>query len=149
MTIEKKSVAPRTVGERESARPARVPLGIPKRKLGVAYLIDGYHLHWINDENDRIFQAQQGGYEFVAPDEVGVITPEKESNVKRNVGKKDDGTPLAAFLMKIKQEWYDEDQASLEKINNQFDDAIRGGKLENVNNSYVPREGIRMSNKRK
>jgi len=122
-------------------------------KLTVNYTIDGYHLHGFNDENGRIQDALDGGYEFVSPEEVGGV---KENVVSRNtdlgdkvrflVGRQADGGPLYCYIMKIKQEWYEEDQAALQAKNNLIDDAIRKGRNTKDGTSaegfYAPREGI-------
>jgi hypothetical protein len=122
-------------------------------KLSVNYTIEGYHLHGFNDENGRIADALDGGYEFVTPEEVGGV---KENVVSRNtdlgdkvrwlVGRTTEGGPLYCYLMKIKQEWFEEDQAILQAKNNLIDDAIRKGRNTKDGSSaegfYAPREGI-------
>jgi hypothetical protein len=127
-------------------RKSRTPFGAPRSKLSVAYLIEGYHLHWINDSPGRIHEAQQSDYEFVKPSEVGV--EEKDNRVKRLVGTNEDGSALYAYLMKIRQDWYDEDQAKANEIQANFDDAIHKGRLEQMpgNAGYIPKEGISIRN---
>ena len=49
--------------------------------------------------------------------------------------------PIRAFLMKIRKEWYQEDQLAKEEVNKQVDEALRqgtpGGNV--VENQYVPK----------
>jgi hypothetical protein len=49
--------------------------------------------------------------------------------------------------MKIKREFYEEDQAALQSRNDRIDEAIRGGKLtgdgQNTEGFYKPKEGIK------
>lgn len=49
--------------------------------------------------------------------------------------------------MKIKQEWWEEDQEEMQKRNDLVDDAIRGGTNVKAGTSaegfYTPREGIK------
>jgi hypothetical protein len=102
-------------------------------KLKVNNQIEGYHLYIFNDTPGRINAALDNGYEFVSPNEVGGVS---ENVVSRNTDLGDkvrylvgqvDGEPLYAYLMKIKQEWWDEDQSSLQTKNNVIDAAIQSG----------------------
>lgn len=135
-------------------RETRIPFGSARTKLDVPYHIPGFHLHWVNDTPGRIAQAEQSGYEFVTFDEVrlsarsaGLVGGAVGTNVSRLVGKQEDGvTPLHAYLMKIKQEWYDEDQKTLQRKNDAVDSAIRGGNVEGhvgQDGRYIPRGGIK------
>jgi len=48
--------------------------------------------------------------------------------------------------MKIRQEWYEEDQAELQAKNNRIDAAIRKGKITGDDPSfYTPRDGIKLN----
>ena len=88
-----------------------------RTKLSVNKQIPGYHLHILNDLAGRIDQALELGYEFVSPEEVGGVANNVVSRngditgnkVRFLVGALEDGQPLYAYLMKIRQEWYDED----------------------------------------
>jgi hypothetical protein len=120
-------------------------------KLKVDFNIPGYHGYIFNDTPGRIETALQGGWEFVTPEEIGKMT---ENVVSRNtdlgskvrflVGKTDTGGPLYAYLMKIKQEWWEEDQAALQERNNKVDAAIKRGKVpgQDTEGFYVPSGGI-------
>ena len=120
----------------------RVPFGVPRAKLTVANQIQGFHLHVVNDEGGRISQAMEGGYEFVLPAEVG--SDSKESHVKWLVGKQEDGSALFGYLMKIREDWYEEDQKAVNATQDQFDIAIKKGTLEQSpgDHRYVPDGGI-------
>ena len=109
-------------------RAQRIPFGVKRQKLGVAMEIPGYHLRWINDDGVRIMQAQQGGYMFVTPAEVGLT--DKDSQVKRLVGKTETGAPLYAYLMKLEQAFYEEDRQIIQKEVDKFDTAIKSGSIE-------------------
>jgi hypothetical protein len=109
-------------------REKRVPFGITRTKLEVPMTLEGYHLHWVNDEPGRVMEAQRGGYTFVDPKEVG--STDTGSQVKRLVGKSEDGSALYAYLMKIEQSFYEEDQAVIQREVDKFDSAIRRGTLE-------------------
>jgi hypothetical protein len=104
-------------------------------KLQVGKQIQGYHLYFFNDEPGRIQAALEAGWEFVSPEEVGYAS----TNVtNRNldlgdrvsvIGSKNElGQPVQQVLLKIKQEWWEEDQAEIQKRNDRTDAAIRKGK---------------------
>ena len=111
-------------------RESRVPFGVTRTKLEVPMTIEGYHLHWVNDSAGRIPEAQRGGYTFVEPKEVGAV--DTGTQVKRLVGRNEDGSALYAYLMKIETAFYIEDQATIQGEVDQFDRAIKRGSLEEV-----------------
>ena len=129
MTTEKTTPAPliRAQADRP-ARAKRIPFGIARTKLEVPMTLEGYHLHWVNDTPGRVMEAQRGGYEFTLPKEIGL--PESDSQVKRLVGKHEDGSAMYAYLMKIEMSYYDEDQAKIQSEVDQFDRAIKRGTLD-------------------
>lgn len=96
----------------------------------------GFHGHIFNDTPGRIQQALDVGYEFVEANEVGSVSTNVVSRntdigdkVRFLVGSTDKGEPMYAYLMKIRKEFYEEDQAALNARIDITDDAIRGGKL--------------------
>lgn len=100
-------------------RGKRVPMGTPSIRLEVP-VVPGYSCRWINDQDDRINRATNGGYEFLLRTDFPNygLTESMPGNtdlgdkVSRIVGTARAGGPLRAYLMKIKQEWFDEDQAA-------------------------------------
>ena len=122
-------------------------------KISVQQQIDGYHLHVFTDKGGRIQSALDNGYEFVRPDEVGGVS---ENVVSRNgdlgerirylVNPRAEGTEQYGYLMKIRQEWHEEDQAELQAKNNLIDAAVRKGRITGENPSfYTPRDGIKIN----
>lgn len=122
-------------------------------KLSVRQQIDGYHLHVFTDAGSRIQEALDSGYEFVQPVEVGGVS---ENVVSRNgdlgerirylVNPRAQGTEQYGYLMKIRQEWYEEDQADLQAKNNLIDASIRNGKVTGDNPAfYHPTGGIKLN----
>lgn len=122
-------------------------------KLSVRQQIPGYHLHVLTDAGSRIQEAMDSGYEFVRPEEVGGVS---ENVVSRNgdlgerirflVNPRAQGSEQYGYLMKIRQEWYEEDQAELQAKNNRIDASIRGGKVSGENPAfYVPQGGIKLN----
>jgi hypothetical protein len=119
-------------------------------KLSVHQQISGYHLHIFTDSSVRVQEALDSGYEFVTPAEVGGVS---ENVVSRNgdlgerirylVNPRAEGTEQFGYLMKIRDEWYLQDQADLQAKNSRIDAAIRKGKITGDDASfYVPKGGI-------
>lgn len=114
---------PRASSERETpvAR-ERVPFGgaRPKLDVGVESLrASGYHVHWFNDEDSRLLDAEAAAYTFVTYgdlDKVGAQRDEATREARadervppRKVGTID-GAPLMAYLMKIPLEYFEQDE---------------------------------------
>ena len=137
----------KTTPEQKRAARQRIPFGIPRSKLSVSVDVPGYHLHWVNDEGGRVFAAEQGGYEFVTPQEVG--REGSDTRVRVHVGTTESGDGLFAYLMKIRQEWYEEDQAEIQKNLDQVEYAIKNGTFENdpSQNRYVKKDLMKFSSK--
>ena len=128
------------------------------QKLSIDGEIPGYHLHIFNDEPGRIEEAQSGGYEFVSPSEIGSVArgvvsgnTALDDKVRFLVGKDGQGGGLYAYLMKIKQEWYDEDVSDRQQRNDIVDQAIKAGKNVKAGSSsegfYSPQGGIKITNR--
>lgn len=133
----------KTVNKEVRTREKRRPFGVPVSRLSVFKEIPGYHLRWVNDEPGRIALAMESGYTFVSPEEVGRAGD--DGKVKEQAGTQRDGsTPLFMYLMKIAQEFYEEDRDSLNSQIDKIDEAIRGGKLDRQagDGRYVPEGGI-------
>ena len=136
MTQTQEKVVPKVEKRKE-----RIPLGVPRKKLE-AKEIPGFHLHWVNDYPGRVQEALGSGYEFVSEEETAIndfVTPgnaDLGTRVKRMVGKDDNGGALFAYLMKIDENLWKEDQLELQKRNNLVDEAIRRGDLNPVGNQY-------------
>jgi hypothetical protein len=97
-------------------RPARVPVGM-RPKLAVVGKNPNYVYRWINDTPGRISLFKQGGWELCTNDEVDVgnFTAEQSSGEGSLACQVvDGGTGLKAYVMKIKKEWFDEDQHAQE-----------------------------------
>jgi len=99
---------------RTTTRPQRTPLA-NRSVLSVKGKEPGYEYRIVNDVGDRVEMFKSMGYEVVADDSVQIgerriANPSREgSPVQVSVG---GGTK--AFLMRQKQEWFKEDQATKE-----------------------------------
>jgi hypothetical protein len=106
-------------------RPKRTPVG-SRNVLSVVGKEDGYVYRFVNDSGDRVAQYLEAGYEMVPASAVRVgdkrvnnPTPEG-SNAQVSVGHGQKG-----FLMRIKDEWYKEDQAAKQAHVNELEQAIK------------------------
>jgi hypothetical protein len=121
----------------QAQRPRRNSIGVPRLTLAVKFEIPGHHLCWMNDDGN-VEQALDSGYEFVTRGETELevgVTPTNvdiSDKIKQKVGTTQQGDVLYAYLMKIKQEWFEEDMQAIEAQNKQVEDAIASG---NINGS--------------
>jgi hypothetical protein len=152
--VEAKQETIRNTRERKQ-RDKRASFNGTEGKLRVGCQIEGFHLHVFNDVPGRIAQALDVGYEFVSPNEVGgtsVNVVDRNTDlgdkVRFLVGTGEKGEPQYAYLMKIQQEFYEEDQAVLQAKNDKIDEAVRGGKLTkegHTTDGFYGQEGIKIS----
>lgn len=130
----------KTQTKADQTRRQRVPYGGARRKLEVLWkdrkFIDGWVARWFNDQDGSLIRAEQAGYQFVSPSELAGVgdknvhsgNTDLNSRVSRVVGRSNaNNEPIRAFLMKIKSDWYDEDQLRKEDNNARIDEAIRAG----------------------
>lgn len=72
-----------------------------------------YEYRFVNDTGSRIHNFQQAGYEFVTGDEIAVGDSRVKDASDLGSNKRvisNDGT--TSYLMRIKRDWYNEDQAA-------------------------------------
>lgn len=158
-----KSVNPANTRDNSLPERTRIPMSVPQQKLAVPE-IPGYHLHWFNGNHSRIQQALRAGYEFVDPSEVDVtntgLADDAGKSGNSDMGSRvsiisgsdtdSDGGVPRLYLMKIRQEFWEEDQKTLEARNEQVAATIRGGGDVGNNpnggeNRYIPeshRKGV-------
>lgn len=133
---------------REDVTGEEMPFGQFDRKLEVwaenpLDPIPGFHLHWINDDGDRLMRMQAQGYAFVESNEIALSTKFVPLNkdlgkyITVHVGTKVNGDPMMAYLMKIPQETYEKRKRKEQAHNDMIEDAIRRGPT--ADNSYVPK----------
>lgn len=142
----------RPKNESRAARVNRVPLGAPRLKMTVPVKTEDTVLRWLNDHDNRLEDAEVGGYRFVervanvgTPDVIPGNT-DPGSRTSKIVGVKEDGSPLRAYLMEIDRETYEKDQAAKDSGIRAVEDTIRSGNIDGKasDNRYIPSEGIRM-----
>lgn len=119
----------------DKERRERVPFSTNRKRLSLNKELDGFITRWFNDQDDRLQRAEDGGYQYVHRKEIGQVGDKDISNgntdvnsrVSRVVGRQPTGQPIRAYLMKIRKDWYDADQAKKEEVNARVDEAIRAG----------------------
>jgi hypothetical protein len=124
---------PSLTPEEQEMYARRRPMSTPTRKLEVPE-IQGWHMHWFRDSN--IPRALQAGYVFVDSSELTVnqfnvatsqsITGNSDLGTRVRVQESftEAGQPGMLTLMKIRQEWYDEDQLKIASRNMEIMKAI-------------------------
>lgn len=114
----------------------RTPFSANRSRLKVDLKEKGFTHRWFNDQDDRVQRALDAGYAFVKPDEIGQVGDKEVhggntdlgSKVSRVVGRTAESQPIRAYLMKIPDAFYKEDQAKKEEVNRRVDEAVRAGK---------------------
>ena len=121
----------------EKRKPYRAAINGRRNKLSVKGGDPNYVYRIVNDVDDRVNDLKERGYEFETNNvQVGdkrVATPKQEgSPVKMSVG-----GGIQAYLMKIKKEWYEEDQLAKNQIVNETEEAIRANPTQDGNYGKV------------
>lgn len=140
MSIDK--VSPANGAARASDR-KRIPMSTPQQKLSVPE-IPGYYLYWMKGTPERLGRALQGGYEFVDASETtltnltlgGDAVKEGNSDLGTRVSvlaggdeMGTDGQPIRLYLMKIKEEWHQEDLLAQQAQSESLRRALAAGKV--------------------
>lgn len=122
--------AVRAERDRKGADREREPVaGGLRLKMEVRGSIPGYHLYWENDQDGAIETLLFEGFEFVEPAEVQmqsafVQDADLAHRVSRYVGRKEDGSPLRAYLMKCTDEIWRERESARYAQADAWDQAI-------------------------
>jgi hypothetical protein len=98
------------ISKAPSGRPQRTPVGT-RNILTVKGKDPNYEYRIVNDVDDRITQFQEAGYELVANEAVTV--GDKRVNAASSLGSTKQlsvGQGVKAYTMRIKKEWFQEDQ---------------------------------------
>lgn len=140
-----RGAAARRESERKSPpRERKASMGGMRLKLSVNGSVEGYHLYWENDEDGAIETLLYEGFDFVTPIEVDMesaIVQDSDlgNRISRYVGKKADGTPLRAYLLKCPDEVWSNRESDRYAIADSRDRDIRAGTVQNSDGRYVPK----------
>ena len=99
------------IAKAPSGRVQRTPVGT-RNILTVAGKEPGYEYRIINDSGDRVAEFLEAGYELVKENSIKVGDKRvNKSSSEGSVSQISVGQGQKAFVVRIKKEWYDEDQA--------------------------------------
>lgn len=111
-------------------RTQRVPVGT-RKILTVTGKEAGYEYRIVNDSGDRVQEFLDAGYELVENGSVRV--GDKRVNTATSEGTNAQisvGQGQKAFVVRIKKEWYDEDQAVKQAKVNELESATKAKALD-------------------
>ena len=115
-------------------RVSRAPINGTRNVLTASNKEPGFTYRFVNDEGDRVQTMQERGYEVVTDKTIKigdarVATPSAEGSARvASVG-----GGVKAVLMRIKDEWYQEDQALKQA---EIDEVEKSLKRTNLEGSY-------------
>lgn len=118
------------IAKAPSGRVQRTPVGT-RNVLTVAGKDANYEYRIINDSGDRVQEFLDAGYELVEKDSVRV--GDKRVGSATSEGSKAHlsvGQGQKAFVVRIKKEWYEEDQAAKQIRVNQLEEATKAKALD-------------------
>lgn len=102
--------------------PKRIPVFEAKRNaISVTDQDPNFEYRIVNDVNDRIQLFQRGGWEIV---DSGATFEAGEASQVGSVEARSVGGGVTGYLMRIKKEWYDEDQAKKARVIQEEEDHI-------------------------
>jgi len=116
--------------------------------------IPGYQLRWVNDEGGRLEEFKARGYEFVEKktQKVGDGDVSQRGSVDSRtrvlVGTHEDGSPKYGYLMKQRQEWYDEDQRAKQAPIDELEQTMFRN-LDTADGRYFPTTGPKITHNRR
>ncbi len=125
----------------KTTRTRRTPINGQRSVLGVKGKDPAYSYRIVNDVGDRINEFLERGYEVVTDNSVTVgdkrvaIPSQAGSAVEVSVGQ---GTK--AFLMRIKKEWHDEDQAAKNAKVDAIENQMKAETRKDGNYGYIKNE---------
>jgi len=111
-----------------SERVRRSPINGTRNRLNVRGKEPGYVYRIVNDLDDRIQTFQEMGYEIVNDSSVSVgdkrvaAATQEGSPIKVSVGQ-----GIQGYVMRQRQDWYDEDQAKKQEQINELEQSIKLG----------------------
>lgn len=121
----------------------RIPAGQPVTRLTTRGIPKGYRGYWAKES--QFSELLDAGYTFVYKENVDVGSlndrnPSLGSLVKCDFGRDN------LYLMKIREDWYQENMAEKQKIVNLRDAQIHGGTVAPFKHDYRPKDGINFKN---
>lgn len=120
MSNEKEAIAKAPRG-----RPQRTPVG-QRNVLTVTGKDPSYVYRIVNDLGDRVQEFLDAGYELVESNSVRVGDKRvNQASSEGSISQVSVGQGQKAFVMRIKKEWYEEDQQAKQKTVDQLEATIK------------------------
>ncbi len=122
----------------DASQRVRVPIGTNRDVTAVRTTPDGYTDRWVNDKPSRIERFKQAGYEHVESAQVGDVGVEG-THSENGVVSRDMGKGETAYLMRQRQDYFDEDQATKQRDIDKTVQSLRRDKIkstESTDGSY-------------
>lgn len=105
----------------EEKRPTRIPIHGARNIMAIPEMVKkpGYHYTWQPDRHSNLERFLNAGYAFVTD-------PGRANDLTANTSARLNGQGQALsmrsgedtlYLLEVRQEWYDEDQAAIERLN--------------------------------
>jgi len=118
------------IAKAPSGRTQRVPVGT-RNVLTVMGKDPNYEYRIINDSGDRVQEFMDAGYELVEKDSVRVGDKRVNSaTAEGTVAQLSVGQGQKGYVVRIKKEWYDEDQAKKQRRVNELESATKAKALD-------------------
>jgi len=137
-------------GKNKAVKKERTPLGVPRQRLAVNSKA-GYKRRWINDRDDRINKAIEGGYSLVEREDADFTdkdTANRNDSLDNSMSKVVNSDGSKAYLMEIPIVHFTADQNEKQKMIDQTENALRHGEdthgRPGAGGRYIPREGIKI-----
>jgi hypothetical protein len=114
-----------SISKSPSGRPTRTPVA-SRSVLNVKGQEPGYHYRIVNDDDDRIESFKGAGYEVVLAKDVKIGDRRVEAtSAEGTAASTSVGGGKRGIVMRIKKEWYDEDQALKQKQIQELEDSMK------------------------
>lgn len=136
--MKKKGTTKKTTSRK--AHPPRTPFGGPRLKLHIDKAkcpkLNNFHICWVSEHLTE--EYKEAGYTHVSRDELGTATVGEQdighgtTDAGMNVSRQTARDGQRSYLMKLPEKFHQQDQEALEAANQQVDDAIYGGDIDNV-----------------
>lgn len=126
-----------SISKAPSGRPTRTPIG-SRNLLTVRGKDPGYSYRIVNDTEDRIQRFLDAGYEVVTAE--GTKVGDNRASQASVLGSKQVfsvGGGTKGVLMRIKKEWFDEDQANKQKKVDDMEASIKKKALDGTYGSLT------------
>lgn len=133
MTNQKEASPDKAIAKAPERRVRRTPIG-QRNVLTVAGKEAGYQYRVVNDQGDRIQEFLDNGWELVKASSVRIgdkrldAAKAEGTNAMARVGKGEN-----AYVLRLKDEYYQEDQAAKQAYVNKTEEATKG---EALNGTY-------------